>query len=306
MKLSIIIPVYNSEKTLRRCIESILSQSFSNYELLIIDDGSTDGSRNIAEEMAGKDNRICVYHKENSGQSDTRNYGLDRAKGEYITFIDSDDALAPETFAPLFEIIEKHPEYDLLEYSFMERIGHPDERFFNLGEHVYTDAAEWLTNGGFQHCWSWNKIFRQSLFNDVRFRNFDFAEDVWLMGDLLNKKPLIATTSLGTYLYYWNSNGTTANIKSYKDLLQGQLNIIRQLGIDTRQAKWNSLYMDIFNIQLYFYIETGNIIIPSQKVIPRAYNGIQGLIKSLSLDILGLNISCRLFKFFLIHKLSRK
>lgn len=306
MKLSIIIPVYNSADTLQRCVGSILSQSFRDYEIIIINDGSTDNSGKIAEEMAAEDSRICVFHKNNGGQSEARNYGIDRAKEEYITFVDSDDMLAPETFAPLFNTIREHPEYDILEYSFMERIGHPDERYFDLGEHVYTDAKEWLANRGFQHCWSWNKIFRRSLFDDVRFPHRDFAEDLWLMGELLKKNLTIATTSAGTYLYYWNSNGTTAKKESCKDLLQGQLDIIEKLGIDTRKPEWHGLYMDILNIQLYFYFETGKIIIPSQKIVPRTYNGMQGLIKSLALDILGLHMSCLLFKIFLKCKYSNR
>ena len=90
-KISVIVPVYNTEKYLHRCIDSILAQTFTDFELLLIDDGSKDNSGKICDEYAAKDNRIRVFHKENGGVSSARNLGLDQAQGEWITFVDSDD-----------------------------------------------------------------------------------------------------------------------------------------------------------------------------------------------------------------------
>lgn len=90
-KISVIVPVYNTEKYLRRCIDSILAQTFTDFELLLIDDGSTDGSGAICDEYAALDSRVRVFHKPNGGVSSARNLGLDNARGEWITFIDSDD-----------------------------------------------------------------------------------------------------------------------------------------------------------------------------------------------------------------------
>ena len=89
--ISIIIPVYNSEVTLRRCLDSVISQSISDWELILIDDGSTDKSGEICEEYASKDKRIKVFYKKNGGVSSARNVGLDNAKGEWIAFVDADD-----------------------------------------------------------------------------------------------------------------------------------------------------------------------------------------------------------------------
>ena len=92
-KISVIVPVYNAEKYLHRCIDSILSQTFTDFELLLINDGSKDSSGAICDEYAAKDNRVRVFHKENGGASSARNLGLDNAKGEWIAFVDSDDLL---------------------------------------------------------------------------------------------------------------------------------------------------------------------------------------------------------------------
>lgn len=100
-QISIIVPVYNSDKCLRRCINSVLSQSFRAWELLLVDDGSTDGSGRICDEYVEKDKRIHVKHKTNSGVSDTRNVGIDIAKGEWIFFLDSDDEIYEDTLTTM-------------------------------------------------------------------------------------------------------------------------------------------------------------------------------------------------------------
>lgn len=91
-KVSVIVPVYNVEKLLQRCIDSILAQTFTDFELLLIDDGSKDKSGEICDEYAAKDSRIRVFHKQNGGVSTARNLGIDKAQGEWIYFVDSDDS----------------------------------------------------------------------------------------------------------------------------------------------------------------------------------------------------------------------
>lgn len=95
MKISIIVPVYNTSKFLEKCIQSILNQSFKDYELLLVDDGSTDQSGLICDQFAEKDNRVIVFHKQNGGVDSARNLGIDKARGEYYYFVDSDDELLP-------------------------------------------------------------------------------------------------------------------------------------------------------------------------------------------------------------------
>lgn len=100
--ISVIVPVYNVKTLLPRCINSLLSQKFTDYELLLIDDGSTDGSGDICDEYGKKDSRIKVIHKQNEGVSKTRNRGIDEARGEWITFVDSDDYITPDYLSDLY------------------------------------------------------------------------------------------------------------------------------------------------------------------------------------------------------------
>lgn len=108
MKISVIVPVYNTEKYLNKCIDSILAQTFTDFELLLVDDGSTDNSGFICDEYAKKDKRVKVFHKENGGVSRARNLGIDNAQGEYLSFIDSDDYIRPEMYAELIAIADKY------------------------------------------------------------------------------------------------------------------------------------------------------------------------------------------------------
>ena len=300
MKLSIIIPIYNVENTLRRCLDSVISQNIDDCEIILVDDGSTDRSRIIADEYACKHPFITIYHKENGGPSDTRNYGLERMNGDYVTFVDSDDELSPNTFEPLLNIMHNHPEYDILEYSVLQNPGEHDETFIDLGNHNYPYALDWLMTNGTRHCWIWNKIFKSNLFTQLRFPdNILRFEDMWMMNKLLALNPHIATTSQGEYRYYRNNNGLIASNRNFTDLLTNQMNIVRTHNIDIRERRWHRLYMDMYDIQLYVYLQTGNILIPSQKVVPSMkYHGIQGLIKSLALDIFGLKYSCILFVLY--------
>lgn len=299
MKLSIIVPVYKTEKTLERCVRSILSQDFGDFELLLVDDGSPDSGGALADSMAHKDSRIKVFHKENGGLSDARNYGLDRCRGEYITFADSDDELAPGTLGKLMGIIDSNPGYDMLEYPVLERPGRPDEHLFDPGDKVYSSALDWLAAFGLEHSWAWNKIYKRHMFDGVRFPKGRLYEDVPTLAMLLEKSPVIATTSQGMYLYHWNDSGivaTSAGDGRMAALLEAQVGLVKTLGIDTRQKRWHRLYLDMFTIQLHVYRATGRIMLHSQRITIRKYNSLNDCVKALMLDTLGLKLSCRLFK----------
>lgn len=113
-KISVIIPVYNAEKYLCRCVDSILTQTFSNLDILLINDGSSDNSGTICDEYALKDNRIKVFHKNNGGVSDARNVGIDNASGEWITFVDADDWISHQTFQTCIGYLS---DYELVRFS---------------------------------------------------------------------------------------------------------------------------------------------------------------------------------------------
>lgn len=171
MKLSIIIPVYHTQDTLPRCLDSILRQSFTDYEVILVDDGSTDDSPKICDAYSRQDGRVKVIHKENGGLSDARNAGIHEAKGEYITFIDSDDTIAEDTLSLVIEKIITYPETDILEYPVMERLGNGSkEHLLSFKEKEYQNAIDyWLEEKAYNHTYAWNKIYKRALFEHICF-----------------------------------------------------------------------------------------------------------------------------------------
>lgn len=173
-KVSIIVPVYNVEKYLKRCVDSLIRQSLAEIEILLIDDGSTDRSGELCDELAGADLRISVYHKENEGQGIARNLGLQKATGTYVAFLDSDDYYDPDTCRDLFELME-HTQADLCCYGYqietqerqVVRIPHITDREY-MGEafqkefvpHYFGDQPEKDELRGFSSCMT---IFRRSI-----------------------------------------------------------------------------------------------------------------------------------------------
>ena len=184
MVISIIVPIYNTAKYLHRCIESVLAQTFVDWEMLLIDDGSTDDSAAICDEYAAKDERIRVFHKENGGVSSARNLGLDHAQGEWITFVDSDDYTYP-CWLENYDI-EHNAEFDLIcqgfetdRKLFYEENKRPE---YNYGTNYCGNIADLLlvlkksNTIGFL----WNKIFKNKIIkeNSIRFRcELKHAED---------------------------------------------------------------------------------------------------------------------------------
>lgn len=300
MKLSIIVPIYNVEKTLRRCVESIVGQSFGDFELLLVDDGSPDKSGYIAESLAEGDARIRVFHKANGGLSDARNYALDRMTGDYVTFVDSDDELAPDTLEPLMHAILDNTDVDILEYPMTERQGQPDEHVFMPDERIYSSPMEWLSDKGLEHCWVCNKVFRAGIFNSIRFKKGKKYEDVYLIGELMKRCKTIATTRNGMYIYHWNNDGIVAQ-RNMLQLLEAQLHVVRELAIDTHKPEWNRLYMNMLTAQLYAYTASGKLLLPSQKVDIGRFHGRNDRIKAAMLNFFGVRGACIIFK--LLHGL---
>ena len=291
MELSIIIPVYNVEKTLGRCIESVLRQSFQNFEMILVDDGSKDNSATIVDEIARTDNRISVIHQCNQGLSVARNAGIKVAKGRYITFIDSDDFIAQDTYKSVMELLKAHPEYDILEFSVIEKYGSKAQHPLILDDCVYQNKQEyWLKGQAYRHTYAWNKIYRRELFADIEFpkgRNF---EDAHTLPKLMTAARTIATTSLGTYYYCWNDAGITANAngQDLTSLLEAHLAYINGNNeIDS------TYYTHVLNIQLDVYEATKAV--PLLPIRP-----FYGNLKLILLHLLGIKYLCKLNTLF--HK----
>ena len=203
--LSIITPVYNVEAYLDRCVSSILSQSYQEIELILIDDGSTDSSGIKCDDWAKKDRRIIVIHKENGGVSSARNEGLKVVSGDYITFVDPDDFIEADTYKPNMDFLIAHPEVDILQYPYCQYINDQEITVFHKPTSQSIVGAEEI----FRNWWSgypielvlWDKLFRRSMWIDVIFPVGHIAEDAILGPIFIKKAKHIFISEQGLYYY---------------------------------------------------------------------------------------------------------
>ena len=217
--LTVIIPVYNAGEYLRPCVESIAGQLPEGCEALLVDDGSTDGSGEACDELARRHAGVRVIHKANGGVSSARNAGLDAARGQYITFLDADDTLAPGTYEANLRLLMDDPEADLLEFpifvyyrSYKECLRCPPRP-----EHIDGAAAYvwWFNHEGYRHSYLCNKLFRRELFAGVRFPEGHVYEDLYVFSpDILPRVRRFLASTEGMYYYHYRPGSiTTANTR---------------------------------------------------------------------------------------------
>ncbi len=286
MILSVIIPVYRVEDTLNRCVESVLRQNVSDMEDILVDDGSTDCCPQMCDEWADKDCRIRVIHKANGGLSDARNAGLDVAKGELITFVDSDDYLADDTYQPLLPLMS---DCDILEFSIANKLTLHDRTYHDIDEY-------WLKERAYRHTYACNKIFRRHLFDHIRFPKGKVFEDAYTLPLLLKLSKTVRTTSKGFYHYSVNPNGITAkaNGQQLAQLLEAHLS--NDMPID------DEYYMHLVNIQMDVCEQTrGPVTLPLRQVKTAALSN-RVKIKAIALNLLGIKILCRISKTIHLFK----
>lgn len=215
-KVSIIVPVYNVSHYLKDCITSILNQTFKDYELILVDDGSTDDCSKICDEYALKDKRIKVYHKKNGGLSDARNFGINHSSCDYIGFIDSDDTIEPDMFDTLYKNISEN-EADvsicgLFDCYTDRKVPQCCEKSFGIlsGEEALKEALE----GKKFSVNAINKLYKKELFKDIMFPKGKLSEDAFTIPQILaNAKRVVYTTEPKYNYMHRVGTITTSNFK---------------------------------------------------------------------------------------------
>ena len=215
-KVSIIVPVYKAEKYIGRCIDSIVAQTCSDWELLLIDDGSPDGSGGICDDYAQKDHRIRVFHKENGGVSSARNLGLDNVLGEYLTFVDADDWIDADNLAVCLSAIERN-RLDVLQFPFQRIDGQGN--ILEMQHLVPTDVQDlphYITDRHF-NLNVWGAYMKNSIVqeNHIRFEeDLKLAEDQIFMMAVMSNAERLQTIGSVYYNYFFNPAGATNNEKT--------------------------------------------------------------------------------------------
>ena len=263
MLLTVIIPVYKTEQTLDRCIESVLSQDVpGGMEVILVDDGSPDNCPALCDAWAERDSRIRVIHQQNRGLGAARNAGLNIATGDYVTFIDSDDYLATDTYPHLLKRLEELPDVDVLEYELKQTKEGEDD--LTLTDKVYPDARKyWLQTRAWWHSYAWNKIYRRKLFDEVHYADDRFCEDMLLLVQLLERQPVVATAHLGADVYVWNDSGLTANAtaKKIRELLETQIYAKQVMRMSVFSQNGLDFYRTMMYRQIDLYRASGEVLL---------------------------------------------
>ena len=229
--ISVIIPVYNVDKYLSQCIESVLRQTFLNLEILLIDDGSTDGSGNICDQYAMKDNRIQVVHKINGGVSSARNVGLELANGEFIAFIDGDDFVSENYIESLYRNLkENNSDMAFCEYAyykngfvkFAQNISLEKIRVDKQSKEFISFFKRFISNKNTLMGRCWGGLYKKEIISSIRFNSeIKIAEDLlFVLQAILNAEFL---SFISEKLYFYRVNNQSALRTYKKSYLQNQV-----------------------------------------------------------------------------------
>lgn len=218
-EISIIVPVYKVEEYLPRCIDSILAQTFTDFELILVDDGSPDGCGKICDEYAEKDDRIVVIHKINGGVSSARNEGINSSTGGYIAFVDSDDVIHPKYFEVLYNIMGD------ADISYCDYMTFTEDYHFDNIEKYQVESFKGndiFSNPKLSFFIVWNKLIKKSILNDYKFRtDIKNAEDSLFAFGLLTRCNKVVYVKHQLYGYFIRQSGAVGSID-----LAGRENII--------------------------------------------------------------------------------
>lgn len=215
--ISVIVPIYKVEPYLRRCLDSIVNQTYTNLEIILVDDGSPDGCPAICDEYAVKDSRIIVIHKENGGLSDARNAGLDICKGEYISFVDSDDWIASNFIEILLNnILENNAELAITQYitaysSVTSNIGIKNNHT-TIFSPLEATKKLW-SNEETTFVTAWGKLYKKSLWQELRFPKGLLHEDEYTAYKVLYTANKTIFLSIPLYYYFQRSDSIMAGIR---------------------------------------------------------------------------------------------
>lgn len=224
IKVSVIIPVYNVEPYLVRCLNSILDQTYTNIEIILVDDGSSDNSPKICEDFANKDERIAVIHKKNGGQAEARNLGIEVCKGDYISFVDSDDWIEPTYIEELLKTAQK-ADADIAICDLKRVYSYENEKFTQKKCQQNYTPIEAIRRLFLKREVSFIgpvcKIYKRHLFNNIRFPVGKFHEDEFFSYKIFNNATKIAYTSEILYYYYQRADSTMGTPHPY-DLLEAE------------------------------------------------------------------------------------
>lgn len=309
-KISIIIPIYNVQAYLQRCLNTVCSQSYKNLEIILVDDGSTDNCLQICEELAENDDRIIVIHQTNQGVSVARNTGLDAATGDYIGFVDPDDYIHPEMYERLFSLLKTNdadmsacfgrgcfdsnyaePPRDDIEVRVYDKVGALKSVFDPKYEINGTGVVVW------------NRLYKKKLFNNLRFSTqYRRGEDEHIICFLMKRVDKFVITDERLY-YYFNRSDSLVHKKSTVDQkkkeLMDQVDLYEErlslLKGDQYTGIFNMCFLNMMNLAISAFFEIDDI--KRKKSLVKRYNSHFYEFRKIIVNDLSIKDKIRFFTF---------
>lgn len=275
------MPVYNIQQYIRKCIQSILQQTYTNLEVIIVNDGSTDQSGNMCEEMAKMDSRICIIHKENEGLAEARNTGLKAARGQYIVFVDGDDYIEKDMIQKLHQCIEQdHSDFVLCNIHYVDEEGrYIKSKEVSLEDGIVGQKEFWKGYYGgliVPYVVSWNKLYKKELFEHTFFEKGKIHEDEFILHQIISQCNIISVVKDKLYNYVQRSDSIMS----------------KKYNINRLQA------FEALNIRIDYFDTSG------QEYIESTINSMLGILlkASVNLDLSNLENKKRLGEYIRVYK----
>ncbi len=276
--ITIVVPVYNVEEYLDRCVNSILNQTYKNWQLLLVDDGSPDNCGKMCDEYAKKDSRIFVIHQKNAGLSAARNTGInwfyEQNRSDYITFADSDDWLHPDYLKFLADGIKNDIKISICNYTRVTDVI-PHKNFDNA-DYELTSPEDFLVNHSWQYNYAWGKLYHKSVFEYVRYPVGKNFEDTFTTYKLLHQCETVAYTNTPLYYYFRNETGISRSPWTPKELvifdaMQEQMQFYKGNGLQKAFEKEFELFVHHHAYQIVRIKENKENLKKNKKIL----NGIK-------------------------------
>lgn len=277
--ISVIVPVYNVERYLEKCVDSIINQTYSNLEIILVNDGSTDNSGELCDNLAKKDSRIVVYHKENGGVSSARNLGLDKAQGDYIGFVDGDDYIDADMYECLYQNLNRDNAdmsmcalYDVYVNTKLEQVTKIENYVVNSEQ-----AIKIALEGTIPLVSPTSKLYKAILFEELRYEEGKTYEDAFIIARLLDKCNIITITNEKKYYYFHRSDSITTKPFSIGmlDVIEAwkyNLSFISQCYPSLINSAYRRLYW------AYFYV-LDSLMSPNSNFDNNIYNMLTSVLK---------------------------
>lgn len=232
--ISVIVPVYNVERYLHECVDSILAQTYISLEIILIDDGSSDSSGEICDDYAKKDNRVIVIHKENGGLSSARNAGIDVVGGEYVTFIDSDDYIEKDMIFVLYNNLIKY-DANISVCSYYASYVTSNEALIDTNEILVLNkeqAIEQCLKGEALTVSACFKLYEKYIFDKIRYPVGKYCEDAFVIVDVLSRAEKVVVETTPKYYYRQRKGSIMHNFKRAEDEIEARKHIFEKLEAD--------------------------------------------------------------------------